>query len=37
MKEQLKIAEEALQAKDLELRQLKYSYRDYTRDMNMQK
>lgn len=37
MKEKLKIAEDALEAKDLELKELRYSYRDYTRDMNTQK
>jgi hypothetical protein len=37
MKDKLKLAEDALEAKDLELKELRYSYRDYTRDMNTQK
>lgn len=37
MKEKLKAAEDALELKDRELKELTYSYRDYTRDMNSQK
>jgi len=37
MKDKLKLAEDALEAKELELRELKYNSRDFTRDLNTQK
>jgi hypothetical protein len=37
MKEKLRISEEALLSKDEEFKRLTYEYRDYTKDMNIQK
>lgn len=37
MKEKLKMVEEALENKEVELKELKFSYRDYTRDMTTMK
>lgn len=37
MKEKLKLAEENLEMRENELKELKHSYRDYTKDMNAMK